>query len=218
MKENKRQQMVQRQLVARDIRDARVLGAFTELAREAFVPSAIAAHAYEDRPLPIGDEQTISQPYIVALMLESLALKGHERVLEIGTGSGYSAALLGRLAKEVYTVERIVSLAAQARARLERSGADNVHVRVGDGTLGWPEHAPYDAIVVAAGGPDIPTALISQLSPGGRLVMPVGTDEASQVLVRVTGDASGHLHKTILCDVRFVPLIGEQGFSERRSR
>ncbi|HXI55875.1 MAG TPA: protein-L-isoaspartate(D-aspartate) O-methyltransferase [Polyangia bacterium] len=209
-----RVEMVQRQLVGRGISDPRVLEAFRTVPREAFLPPALAEFAYRDAPLPIGDGQTISQPYIVAVTLEALGLRGHERVLEIGGGSGYAAALLGRLAKEVFTVERIAALATQARDRLKNLGYANVAVQLGDGTLGWPQHAPYDAIAVAAGGPDIPRALQDQLAPGGRLVIPVGRDESSQVLVRVTRDESGLLRRENLADVRFVPLIGAQGWPE----
>jgi protein-L-isoaspartate(D-aspartate) O-methyltransferase len=208
-----RNQMVQEQLAERGIADPRVLDAFRAIPREAFVPDELAPYAYADAPLPIGGGQTISQPYVVALMLEALALTGHERVLEIGTGSGYSAALLGRLAQEVFTVERLAPLAHTAEAHLERAGARNVHVRVGDGTLGWPEHAPYDGVVVAAGAPELPRALVDQLAPNGRLVIPVGAND-SQVLVRATRDQSGRVHSKRMAWVRFVPLIGAGGWPE----
>jgi len=210
-----REGMVQRQLTARGISDERVLAAFRSVRREDFVPQSLREFAYEDTPLPIGSEQTISQPYIVAVTLEALGLRGQERVLEIGTGSGYSAALLSRLAREVYTVERLEPLAEEARRRLPRLGYDNVRVRCGDGTLGWPDHAPYDAIAVAAGGPEIPKALLDQLAPQGRLVIPVGADESSQVLVRVIAEGNGRFHQEPIAGVRFVPLIGEQGWPER---
>jgi protein-L-isoaspartate(D-aspartate) O-methyltransferase len=206
--------MVDRQLAARGISDPRVLDAFRAVPRERFLPPELAEFAYRDTPLPIGGGQTISQPYVVAVTAEALALRGGERVLEIGTGSGYAAAILGRLGEEVYTVERIAELAGQARTALAAAGCANVHVLCGDGTLGWPEHAPYDAIAVAAGGPEIPAALTSQLAPGGRLVMPVGADETAQVLVRVTRDAAGGLRQEPIMPVRFVPLIGEQGWPE----
>jgi protein-L-isoaspartate(D-aspartate) O-methyltransferase len=206
--------MVERQLAGRGIGDSRVLDAFRAVAREAFLPEDLAEFAYEDTPLPIREGQTISQPYIVALTAEALGLRGNERVLEIGTGSGYAAAILGRLAKEVFTVERLAPLADEARERLARLRFDNVHVLCGDGTLGWPEHAPYDAIAVAAGGPAIPNALLQQLAPRGRLVIPVGPDESSQVLMRVTRDGD-RFHHEQLTQVRFVPLIGEQGWPER---
>ena len=178
------------------------------------MPEELAEFAYDDAPLPIGDGQTISQPYIVAVTIEALELRGGERVLEIGTGSGYAAAVLSRIAKEVYTVERLESLAARGARRLARLGYDNVHVLCGDGSLGWPEHAPYDAIAVAAGGPEVPEALLAQLALGGRLVIPVGPDESSQMLVRVTRESDGALPQEALADVRFVPLIGEQGWPE----
>jgi len=204
--------MVDLQLAARGIVDPRVIGAFREVPREAFLPPDLVEFAYTDSPLPIGDGQTISQPYIVAVTIEALALQGNERVLEIGTGSGYAAALLSRLAKEVFTVERLESLAEEARARLARLGYHNVHVLCGDGTLGWAEHAPFDAIAVAAGGPEIPKALLAQLSPHGRLVIPVGPDESSQVLVRVVREGESDFRQEALAEVRFVPLIGEQGW------
>jgi protein-L-isoaspartate(D-aspartate) O-methyltransferase len=208
-----REQMVDLHLAGRGIADERVLAAFRSVPRHEFVPEGLAEFAYADAPLPIGREQTISQPYIVALTAEALRLRGDERVLEIGTGSGYAAAVLSRLAREVFTVERLPELAAQARERLERLGFTNVHVLCGDGTLGWSEHAPYDAIAVAAGGPEIPRALLDQLAPGGRLVIPVGREETSQTLVRVTRE-NGSFRTEPLGEVRFVPLIGEQGWPE----
>ena len=204
--------MVDLQLARRGIRDPHVQQAFREVPREAFVPSGLEEFAYKDSPLPIGDGQTISQPYIVALTVEALRLSPGDRVLEIGTGSGYAAAILSRIAKEVYTVERLAELAEQARGRLFRLGYDNVFVHRGDGTLGWNEHAPYDAIAVAAGGPEIPKALLEQLAPGGRLVIPVGPEDV-QVLVRITREDGG-FRREELSDVRFVPLIGEQGWPE----
>ena len=200
-------------LARHGIRDPRTIEAFRSVPREAFVPEPLVEFAYEDAPLPIGEEQTISQPYIVALTSEALGLRGDERVLEVGTGSGYAAAILGRLARDVYTVERIESLATTAAERLLRLGYDNVHVRCGDGSLGWPEHGPYDAIAVAAGGPSVPPALLEQLAVGGRLVMPVGPHD-EQRLVRVTRSREGDYPEEVLDDVRFVPLIGEQGWRE----
>lgn len=206
--------MVERHLAGRGIDDPRVLEAFRTVPREEFVPQDLVSQAYSDRPLPIGDGQTISQPYIVALTVSALELRGHERVLEIGAGSGYAAAVLGALVSQVFTVERLAPLAEQARERLARLGFRNVHVRCGDGTLGWPEHAPYDAIAVAAGGPEVPRALLEQLAPGGRLVMPVGADETSQMLLRVTREPDGSFRTEPLGEVRFVPLIGKQGWPE----
>ena len=206
--------MVERHLAARGISDPRILDAFRTVRREDFIAEELAEFAYRDVPLPIGDEQTISQPYIVAVTLDALGLKGGERVLEIGTGSGYAAAVLSRIAKEVFTVERREALATEARGRLARLGYRNVEVLHGDGTLGWAEHAPYDAIAVAAGGPDVPRALLAQLAPGGRVVIPVGPDESSQTLVRVTREGPEEFRQEPIADVRFVPLIGEQGWPE----
>jgi protein-L-isoaspartate(D-aspartate) O-methyltransferase len=209
-----RTQMVDLQLAGRGILDPVVLDAFRTVPREAFVPPALAEVAYRDMALPIGDEQTISQPYIVALTVEALGLRGHERVLEIGTGSGYAAAILSRIVPEVYTVERLGALAAEARRRLERLGYRNIHVRHGDGTLGWPEHAPYHAIAVSAGGPGLPEALLEQLAVGGRLVIPIGPDARSQTLVRVTKEGPADFRQKTLTQVRFVPLVGAQGWQE----
>jgi protein-L-isoaspartate(D-aspartate) O-methyltransferase len=213
--ERRRAHMVDAHLARRGIADPRVLEAFRDVPREAFLPAELAESAYDDTPLPIGHEQTISQPYIVAFMAEALGLRGGERVLEVGTGSGYAAAILGRLAGEVFTIERLESLAPTAGERLARLGFANVHVTQGDGTLGWPDHAPYDAIVVAAGGPKVPAALVAQLAVGGRLVVPVGPDEESQQLVRVTRVSETEIRKEELAPVRFVPLIGEQGWAQQ---
>ncbi|MGH7680970.1 MAG: protein-L-isoaspartate(D-aspartate) O-methyltransferase [Candidatus Eiseniibacteriota bacterium] len=211
-----RARMVDLQLEGRGIHDPQILGAFREVPREAFLPPKLAEFAYKDSPLPIGEKQTISQPYIVAVTVEALGLQGGERVLEIGTGSGYAAAILSRVAKEVYTVERLEPLAEEARLRLKQLGYRNVSVLCGDGTLGWPDHAPYDAIAVAAGGPRIPKTLLSQLAPGGRLVIPVGPDESSQVLTRVVREGKDRFREHPITDVRFVPLIGEQGWPEAK--
>src|SRR6185369_13905539 len=181
-----REQMVRRHIAARGIHDPAILEAMRTVPREAFLPAELAESAYEDVPLPIAEGQTISQPYIVALMTAALELHRDDRVLEVGTGSGYAAAILGRLAHDVYTIERHAELADAATARLLELGFRNVHVLHGDGTLGWPAQAPYDAIVVTAGGPNIPDALVDQLAPGGRLVIPVGEDRSLQSLVRVT--------------------------------
>ncbi len=210
--ETLRRKMVQSHLQRRGIADPLVLEAFRNVPREAFLPDDLAEFAYEDTPLPISQGQTISQPYIVAVTTEALGLRGGERVLEVGTGSGYAAAILARIAREVETIERLPELAHSAEARLHRLGFKNVRVRCGDGTLGWPEHAPYDAIAVAAGGPTVPPALLAQLAVGGRLVMPMGPDQDSQVLVRITRRPDGQYTTEELMAVRFVPLIGELGF------
>ena len=203
---SQRARMVERQIAARGVRDSAVLAAMRSVPRERFLPSHLEEFAYQDSPLPIEQGQTVSQPFIVALMTEALQLHPADRVLEIGTGSGYAAAVLARVAREVYTVERHAELAESSRIRLRELGFDTVFVRHGDGTLGWPEHAPYDAIVVAAGGPRIPEALLTQLAPGGRLVIPVG-EEKAQELVRVTRRADGTFEHEELGGVRFVPLI-----------
>jgi protein-L-isoaspartate(D-aspartate) O-methyltransferase len=210
--------MVERQLVARGIRDPRLLDAMRAVPREAFLSASQAAYAYDDGPLPIGEGQTISQPYIVARMIEVVTPSADDRALEIGTGSGYSAAVLASLVAEVYTVERIPALAQAAAGRLARLGYRTVHVRCGDGTLGWPEHAPYDVIVVTAGGPVVPPALLGQLAAGGRLVMPVGADPHSQQLVRIQRGADGGTVEDRLDPVAFVPLIGAQGWAAPPAR
>ena len=207
-----REQMVQRQIAARGVRSEMVLRAMLKVPRERFLPQGRAASAYDDGPLPIGDGQTISQPFIVAYMTEALALEGGEKVLEIGTGSGYAAAVLAEIAADVYTIERIEGLAVMASAVLDDLGYDNVHVRQGDGTLGWPEHAPFDGIVVTAGGPDVPDTLKHQLKVGGRLVIPIGTSTWYQKLVRVTRITETEFDTEDLVPVRFVPLIGEEGW------
>ncbi len=206
-----RSRMVRRDLAGRGIADGRVLDAMREVPREAFVTPELREFAYEDSPLPIEEGQTISQPWIVARMTEALELEGGERVLEIGTGSGYAAAVLGRVAGEVYSIERHGPLADLAAERLAELGYDNVTVRHGDGTLGWAEHAPYDAIVVTAGGPKVPRALLDQLAPGGRLVIPVGETLNEQRLVRVLR-SDGDFIGEELGPVRFVPLVGAQGW------
>jgi protein-L-isoaspartate(D-aspartate) O-methyltransferase len=212
-----RERMVREQIEARGIRDRAVLRAMREVPREAFLPPELEEFAYEDTPLPIASDQTISQPYIVALMTAALQLGPNDRVLEIGTGSGFAAAILGRIAKEVYTIERHAELAERAAHRLRELGFHNVTVHQGDGTLGWPEHAPYDAIVVTAGGPQVPQALLDQLAVGGRLVIPVGEERNLQRLVRITRNAEGLQHEE-LGDVRFVPLIGAQGWEGEPAR
>ena len=205
--------MVERHIRGRGIRDPHVLSAMATARREALVPAELAHLAYEDRPLPIGSGQTISQPYIVALMTEALKLRPGDRVLEIGTGSGYAAAVLAEIAGHVYTIERHAALADTARTRLAELGYTNIEVRCGDGTLGWPEHAPFDAIIVAAGGPEAPRALIDQLAIGGRLVIPLGPAHL-QELVRITRVGPAEVTREDLGGVRFVPLIGEQGWRE----
>ena len=207
-----RSQMVDRQIAGRGVRDRRVLEAMRTVPREAFVPESLAEFAYDDSPLPIAEEQTISQPYVVALMAEALEIGPGDKVLEIGAGSGYAAAVLSRLGRKVYAVERHELLAREAEERLARLGYSNVRILHGDGTLGWPEHAPYDAIVVAAGGPEVPPALLDQLAEGGRLVIPIGPDPRNQDLVRVRRRAAGGTVRELLGSVRFVPLIGAQGW------
>ena len=208
-----RRAMVERQVAARGIADERLLAAMRAVPREAFIAGELAEFAYEDAPLPIEGGQTISQPYIVAAMTAALELEPHHRVLEVGTGSGYAAAVLTHLAAEVYTIERHEELALAAERRLRTLGYANVHVHHGDGTLGWPEHAPYDAIVVAAGGPDVPPALLSQLAVGGRLVIPIGPTPREQRLVRVRRTDDTYARED-LGGVRFVPLIGVEGWPE----
>jgi protein-L-isoaspartate(D-aspartate) O-methyltransferase len=208
-----RKEMVERNIAARGVCDELVLDAMRKVPRELFLPKRLREFAYEDSPLPIAGEQTISQPYIVAFMTEALMLKGGEKLLEIGAGSGYAAAVLSEIAANVYTVERLGSLADQAAATLAELGYDNVHVLHGDGTKGWPEHAPYDAIVVAAGGPQVPESLKEQLKIGGRLVIPVGADQRTQELVRVTRISAREYRSEDIADVRFVPLIGEEGWA-----
>lgn len=204
--------MIREQLVARNIDSPRLIYAFQRVPREAFVPETLSASAYDDVPLPIGNNQTISQPYIVAVMLDALQITPHDRVLEVGAGSGYAAALMSRLAREVYAIERIPELADTATERLARLDFSNVFVRQGDGSLGWPDHAPYDAILVSAGGPKAPPALLSQLAVNGRCVVPVGPDENSQELVKITREGNSVFRREVLTEVRFVPLIGEQGW------
>lgn len=204
--------MVQRQIAGRGVKSEKVLDAMRRVPRERFLPAGQGVWAYDDNPLPIGDGQTISQPYVVAYMTEALALQGGEKVLEIGTGSGYAAAVLAEIADEVYTIERIEGLATMAKAALEGLGYDNVNVRHGDGTLGWPEEAPFDSIVVTAAGPEVPETLKQQLKIGGRLVIPVGKSKWSQQVVRVTRVAEADFETEYLLPVRFVPLVGEEGW------
>jgi protein-L-isoaspartate(D-aspartate) O-methyltransferase len=207
-----RERMVREQIAGRGIHDAAILDAMRTVPREWFVPDAHRRLAYEDSPLPIAKKQTISQPYVVAYMMSFLDLKPADRVLEVGTGSGYAAALLSRVAAEVYTIERHRALANYARERLVTGGYANVFVRQGDGTKGWPEKAPFDAIIVAAGGPYVPGALQAQLAVGGRLIMPVGSSRYDQNLVLLTRTADGHYDERRLSPVAFVPLVGEEGW------
>jgi protein-L-isoaspartate(D-aspartate) O-methyltransferase len=205
--------MVCQQIAARGIRAERVLDAMRSVPRHLFVPLESRHSAYMDGPLSIGQGQTISQPYIVALMTEALELRGHERVLEIGTGSGYQAAILSQLASHVYTVERIPELASRAQDLFRQLGYDNISMHVGDGTLGWLEHAPYEAIIVTAAAPEIPRPLTDQLAEGGRLVAPIG-GSWSQSLVRVRKQRA-HLQRQELTSVAFVPLIGQHGWPDK---
>jgi protein-L-isoaspartate(D-aspartate) O-methyltransferase len=211
-----RRRMVAHQIQERGVRSPLVARAMREVPREEFMSEEMREFAYADSPLPIGEGQTISQPYIVAYMTEALELEGGERVLEVGTGSGYAAAVLSRIANDVYTIERHPSLARSAKKILQKLGYDNVRVIEGDGTTGWPEAAPYDAIVVAAGGIEVPAALRSQLALGGRLVIPVGPTPREQRLVRVTRVDQDDFEEEELLPVRFVPLIGEQGWPQDR--
>lgn len=208
-----RGRMVERQIAARGVRDPKVLQAMREVPREAFVPPHLVDEAHADRPLSIGDGQTISQPFIVALMLEAAGIGPQDRVLEIGAGSGYAAAVAGRLSAQVCAVERIGALAKAARDRLARLGYDNVEVRQGDGTVGWPGGGAFDVILVSAAGPEVPGALLAQLAPGGRLVMPLGERSGPQQLVRLCRTLDG-LRQDDLGIVAFVPLIGAEGFAE----
>ena len=211
--ETQRRQMVRHQIEARGIRDRKVLDAMGEVPREAFLPAELADYAYEDGPLPIGSGQTISQPFIVASMVDALDLEPDDRVLEIGGGSGYAAAVISQIAGEVFAIERHRELAEAARERLEKLGYGNVHILHGDGTKGWPDEAPFDAIVVAAAGPKVPESLRQQLAVGGRMVIPVGPTRFEQRLVRVTR-IDGGFEEEQLEPVRFVPLIGEEGWRE----
>lgn len=218
-----RKKMVQEQVVSRGITDARLVSAMEKVPRHKFVDPALAERAYSDRALPIGEKQTISQPYVVARSIAALALTGGERVLEVGVGSGYQAAILAELAKRVYGIERIASLSLRAQKLLEELGYGNVIVRTGDGTAGWHEQSPFDAIVVAAGSPGIPQPLVDQLSDGGRLVIPVDApgqsafDEPSQTLTLVRRRGS-EVAIERLDDVVFVPLIGKFGRPEQGDR
>jgi protein-L-isoaspartate(D-aspartate) O-methyltransferase len=207
-----RETMLSRDLAGRGIADRSVLAAMRAVPREEFVPAELKNQAYEDYPLPIDEGQTISQPYIVAYMAECLELSPSDRVLEIGTGSGYSAAVLSRIAAEVYSVERFDRLANSAGERLRMLGYDNIRILVGDGTLGWPGHAPYNAIIVTAGAPKVPKPLLEQLAIGGRLVLPVGPDRLGQTLIRVRRENEKEYREERLLAVQFVPLVGAEGW------
>lgn len=207
-----RAEMVERQLRRRGITDERVLVAMDRVPRELFVPASLREHAYEDGALPIGHHQTISQPFVVATICSLLSLRGTERVLDVGTGSGYQAAVLAELSADVATIERIPELAAEARARLEEAGYASVDVRVGDGSLGVPERAPYDAIAVAAAAPRVPAALYDQLAEGGRLVLPRGTRWGQELVLVVRTREGPAERSSIPC--RFVPLVGDEGFGK----
>jgi protein-L-isoaspartate(D-aspartate) O-methyltransferase len=208
-----RKRMLEKQLIPRGIHDPLVLKAMEKVPREAFVQEDLRESAYGDNPLPIGEGQTISQPYIVALMTEALELKGSEKVLEIGTGSGYQAAVLAEIAKEVYTVERVARLSEKAEQILGRLGYTNIHFKIFNGTLGWPEHAPYDGIMVTAGAPETPDPLINQLAEGGRMIIPVG-DTLGQDLLKIR-KANGRTLTEDLGPVRFVRLVGEHGWEQQ---
>jgi protein-L-isoaspartate(D-aspartate) O-methyltransferase len=203
--------MVEEQIFHRGIRDARILESFRLVPRHYFVPKGSKGLAYYDTPLPIGCGQTISQPYVVALMLDALKTGVMDRVLEIGTGSGYAAALLSRLVAEVYSIERIEGLVKEAQKVVSALGYNNIEFRTGDGTKGWPEQAPFDGILVSAGAPGIPGVLIDQLAPGGRLIIPIGAKH-QQEMVRIIRGQDGRVSEERLGAVRFVPLIGDEGW------
>lgn len=211
-----RRRMVEDQVVARGVRDPRVIDAMLQVPRHKFVEEALESQAYQDAPLPIGERQTISQPYMVAVMSEALALDGTEKVLEVGTGSGYQAAVLAVLADRVFSLERIPALARRARKALDSCGYSKVNIRLADGTLGWQEMAPFDAIVVTAGAPDVPRDYLDQLAVGGRLVIPVG-DRMSQVLMRITRTSEHEFKEEQLLGCRFVPLVGNHGWRDERA-
>jgi protein-L-isoaspartate(D-aspartate) O-methyltransferase len=205
--------MVERQLRRRGIADARVLAAMASVPRELFVSERQGRRAYADSALPIGDGQTISQPWIVAAICQALALAGDERVLEVGTGSGYSAAILALLAREVLSIERFEGLATEARERIDALGLDNVEIRVGDGTRGAPDGAPFDAIAVHATAPSPPPSLLEQIAPGGRMVIPLSESGTDMLTLMRKGEHT--LETSVIAPCRFVPLVGEEGFSDR---
>ncbi len=205
--------MIESQIAGRGVRDPLVLEAMRKVPRERFVATGLSGFAYEDTPLPIGEKQTISQPYIVARMIEAAEVKSGDRVLEVGTGTGYAAAVVSRFAGSVHTIERYRSLSDEARRHFTELGYSNIEVQAGDGTMGWPEAAPFDAILVAAASPEIPQPLKDQLVVGGRLVIPVG--EAGQSLLKITRKSDDDFLEENLGPVRFVPLIGERGWREQ---
>lgn len=208
-----RKAMIEEQLIPRGIANKKVLDAFRKVPRHEFVAKDFLQSAYNDYPLPIGENQTISQPYMVALMTESLNLKGGEKILEIGTGSGYQSAILAELTKEVYSVERFKDLADTAARILDRLGYKNVKIKTGDGTLGWEEFAPYNGIIVTAGAPGIPESLVKQLKDGGRLVIPIGSSGFGQILTLI--EKTGNMARTSeICGCMFVPLIGKEGWNK----
>src|SRR4051812_17173370 len=219
MLDRARARMVKVQIARRGVRDRSVLDAMRRVPREAFVPPGLEEFAYEDGPLPIEEGQTISQPYIVAMMIESAEVRPGDHVLEVGAGSGYAAAVMSQIAERIYAIERHPSLTDAAKARFKKFDYRNIELRVGDGTRGWPEAAPFDAILVAASGPGVPPALTEQLAIGGRLVIPVGEHKHGQALRKITRTSDTAYEEEDLGAVAFVPLIGEQGWAEdgRRS-
>jgi protein-L-isoaspartate(D-aspartate) O-methyltransferase len=207
----KRNQMVEKQILGRGIKDPATIKSLLAIPREEFVPLALRSHAYDDSPLPIGEGQTISQPYIVALMTSSIQLNPYDTILEIGTGSGYQAAVLSRIVKKVYTIERIPELGEHAQSLFQQLALSNIEVKIGDGTLGWKEKGPFDAIIVTAGAPQVPQYLKDQVKVGGRIVIPVG-DTLSQRLLLLQKVSEQEWKEQVLEFVRFVPLIGDQGW------
>ena len=206
-----RRRMVEQQIKARGIVDHRVIDAMLTIPRHLFVEAGLQSHAYGDASLPIGEKQTISQPYMVAAMTAALELQGDERILEIGTGSGYQTAILSKLVKRVYSIERIAVLAGRARKILDQLQLSNINIKIGDGTVGWKDQAPFSGILVAAGSPDVPQKYLDQLDIGGKLVLPVG-DKEEQILIRIIRKNENHFEREQLMGCRFVPLIGEQGW------
>ncbi|MCW3489700.1 protein-L-isoaspartate(D-aspartate) O-methyltransferase [Dethiobacter alkaliphilus] len=212
MYNQKMEQMITTQLMARGIRDERVLNAMRKVPRHEFVAAGKEEYAYADAALPVGHGQTISQPFMVALMTQALQLQGNEKVLEIGTGTGYQTAILAELAKTVYTVEKVSQLSEEAQVRLEHFGYDNVHYRIGDGTKGWPDNAPYDAMIVTAGGPLVPPSLYDQLAMGGRMVIPTGERKFQDLLLVSKTEDGKEVISLGKCG--FVPLLGEEGWED----